>query len=268
MKSLAKRIELKAHKGICFDIHWHTGCEIIYIKSGNPKMIINGEIHWLASGNLVLIANMEEHSINAPEYTEVFTINFDFSLLNGLVKKQRLVSPILSMDYSFMSIYENIGEELKKCDKHSESIVRSILVNLIVNIYRNEKICHSYEKKQNKNDNLKKMLVDMDKNYSSYTIEFASEFMGMSLCYFSRYFHGATGWLFSEYLNRLRVSKAIEILHYDADISIKELSSNCGFNNIRNFHRVFKKYTGMQPTHIPADYIFDGSHISCGCNVL
>ena len=60
---------------------------------------------------------------------------------------------------------------------------------------------------------------------------------------------------FTQYLNTVRIAAALEKLK-QGSMSVTEIAGSCGFNTIRNFNRVFKKYTGYSPCNIPSDYVF------------
>ncbi|WP_353095766.1 helix-turn-helix domain-containing protein [Tissierella praeacuta] len=51
---------------------------------------------------------------------------------------------------------------------------------------------------------------------------------------------------FIKYLNKIRVDKAIELMHSE-EIPIKEVASQVGFNNLNYFYRTFKMITGNTP---------------------
>ena len=59
---------------------------------------------------------------------------------------------------------------------------------------------------------------------------------------------------FSQYLNHIRINKAIDLIK-QGDLTMTEISSECGFDTIRNFNRVFKQITGSTPKQIPKDYV-------------
>ena len=70
--------------------------------------------------------------------------------------------------------------------------------------------------------------------------------VGMSISSFSHYFTKATGSNLSEFLNRIRVSRACELLSA-TDTQITEICYAVGFNNIANFNRRFRLLKGMTP---------------------
>lgn len=54
---------------------------------------------------------------------------------------------------------------------------------------------------------------------------------------------------FNEYLNRYRITKAIDLLK-NSDYNITEISYMCGYSSAKYFARVFKKYLGISPSDL------------------
>lgn len=52
-----------------------------------------------------------------------------------------------------------------------------------------------------------------------------------------------------DYLNQLRINKSIELLR-NTELSIKEISFQCGFQSPQYFSRIFKQQTGKTPREI------------------
>ena len=70
---------------------------------------------------------------------------------------------------------------------------------------------------------------------------------GMSSSAFSRFFKLHTGRNISEYIIDLRLGYAARML-VDTAKSISEIGFDCGFNNLSNFNRIFKKKKGCSPS--------------------
>lgn len=64
---------------------------------------------------------------------------------------------------------------------------------------------------------------------------------------FSRFFRRHTGVPFIQYLGRLRIQRACELLINSAR-SVTEICYACGFNNVSNFNRHFLSAKGMPPS--------------------
>lgn len=69
---------------------------------------------------------------------------------------------------------------------------------------------------------------------------------GVSKSYLCRVFPEYTGEHFTNYLNRLRIERAMELLWFTSD-HIYEIAAQVGFWNSRYFSKVFHDMTGMTP---------------------
>lgn len=68
----------------------------------------------------------------------------------------------------------------------------------------------------------------------------------VSLSHLSREFYKATGMKPSEYLTKLRLKKAVDLLS-GTTVQLSEISVSCGFSSVNYFQKVFKKHMGMSP---------------------
>lgn len=64
--------------------------------------------------------------------------------------------------------------------------------------------------------------------------------VGMSPVAFSRFFKLRTGKTLSEYIIDIRLGYASRLL-VDSNKTISEICFECGFNNLSNFNRIFRK---------------------------
>ncbi len=71
--------------------------------------------------------------------------------------------------------------------------------------------------------------------------------MGQSEHKFSRYFRKATGNTFTDFVNRLRINKACQLL-MDTDAYVTNICYDVGFNNVANFNRHFLQLKGVTPS--------------------
>jgi AraC-like DNA-binding protein len=70
--------------------------------------------------------------------------------------------------------------------------------------------------------------------------------VGMTESAFSRYFRRATGNTFTDFVNRLRITRACQLL-METDRYITNVCYDVGFNNVANFNRRFLQIKGMTP---------------------
>lgn len=71
---------------------------------------------------------------------------------------------------------------------------------------------------------------------------------GLSVGAFSRSFRRHTGMGVVEYVNRLRINLACQLLMNEPGRSVTDICFACGFNNISNFNRQFLRRKGMPPS--------------------
>lgn len=75
---------------------------------------------------------------------------------------------------------------------------------------------------------------------------------GMTASAFSRSFRKHTGMGVVEYVNRLRVNLACQMLMNDAEKTVTDICYAVGFNNLSNFNRQFLRRKGMPPSRFRA----------------
>jgi YesN/AraC family two-component response regulator len=71
--------------------------------------------------------------------------------------------------------------------------------------------------------------------------------------YFSNFFKKAIGINFIEYLNKIRIQHAKELLK-NSDILISDIGSKVGYANSSTFTSTFKKYCGISPAEYRKDF--------------
>jgi two-component system response regulator YesN len=103
------------------------------------------------------------------------------------------------------------------------------------------------------NINVKKIVLAIkeyiNKNYCDSNISLnliADEFCKSSV-YISKLFKNETGENFIDYLTRLRMEKAKELLANSLNLKAFEIAQNIGYTDISHFNKLFKKYTGFSP---------------------
>jgi len=86
----------------------------------------------------------------------------------------------------------------------------------------------------------------MLENYRDINLSDVASFVGMTEGSFSRFLKKKTGRNFIDFINEIKLGHAIRML-LDSDKSVEEICIDCGFNNISNFYRLFKKKKGCTP---------------------
>ena len=88
------------------------------------------------------------------------------------------------------------------------------------------------------------------------TLTEVAKLVNMTTVSFSRFFKTRTGITFMDSLLELRLGHASRLL-IDTTQSVAEVAYNCGFNNISNFYRLFKKKKKYTPKEFRESYSSD-----------
>lgn len=237
-------------------LHWHYDCELLYVERGSIDVFCEKKTHHLVSGELLYIDSGQVHYMRAcdPE-TILIVIIFNNDILKSYIGNLKLATPKLTEHYPIPQIYKEVRDILleKNAFFGGEAAVR--IISLMLTIFRSEKLVtrHNTDKTT---ERFMLLLDHISENMEYFTFEEAVSFMAMSDAYFSRYFRQATGITFSQYLNIVRIERAIELIKENGNRSVTEIAEICGFGTIRNFNRIFKQLTGYSPTSIPEGYAF------------
>jgi transcriptional regulator GlxA family with amidase domain len=91
----------------------------------------------------------------------------------------------------------------------------------------------------------------------SITLTDAAKLAGMTEVALSRFFKVRTGKTFIDTLNEVRLGNASRML-IETTQSITEVAYKCGFNNMSNFNRIFKKKKDCTPKEFRETYNSSG----------
>lgn len=138
--------------------------------------------------------------------------------------------------------HNNAETEINKLETVEE--IKAWFMNLFLEILERLE-----EKKNNKTYNLIYGVSDyINDNFSNQNLsaELLSEKVSLTPHYFGKVFKKVTGMTYTEYITRLRIEKAKELL-VDTNYKINEIGEKCGFTNYSYFVTIFKKNEGITP---------------------
>jgi len=86
------------------------------------------------------------------------------------------------------------------------------------------------------------------KNYQNdINLDEVAEIAHMAPASVCRFFKSSAGLTIFEYLNKIKIDYSCKLL-LNTDLSIVDISYDCGFNNLSHFNKQFRKFIGKTPT--------------------
>ena len=112
-----------------------------------------------------------------------------------------------------------------------------------------EKFYHLYLNSTEENSVIHLIREYIVKNYGdpNLSVKSISEYANLSTSYLCTFFKSETGTTLNQYITKLRIKKAKQLLA-DPRNKINEIGSQVGYNDGNYFGKSFRKYTGLSPS--------------------
>lgn len=255
--------------------HTHDYNQVWYVMKGCCNHWIGENCHSLTRGDIFVLPPFVVHEIKVTSDEEVKIIGcefsngfinenlpqgdegsslFDFAYLEPFLVSTEHVRPRLHLaGKALIKVEELMCEMLDEYvseSRYYELNIKADLLKLLAIVareYEKNSSSENIELFDRYRESINSAILYVNENYSSkISIDDICRIAMMSSSYFSHIFKQITGKTFVEYVNDLRIHKAMEILEKSAT-TISDICFEVGFNDITHFNRVFKKEMGLSP---------------------
>ncbi len=244
--------------------HSHDNIEMAYILSGNGKYKIEGVIYEVKQGDVIICNPGVKHQsiVEDPENpTLEFVCGFTDVAFKGMKEnmfESKDNDPILKCSLE-------VRREISRCcydiieENYStlpgrQCIIKAQLVRILIQLYRTVIGDSSALQESNNFDSYSKNYVTnkiidyLNENYAQkISLEKIANNMYLSPVYISRIFKEVTGESPINYLIKIRLAKAKELLEKDDSSNVKAIGTAVGYDDVYHFSKLFKKYYGISP---------------------
>lgn len=249
-------------------IHFHEDCQLTYILEGDGEVFIGETISHFTKGDVFIIGKNIPHVLrNSDNYyknpnlrARAISVFFSYDTLMQIFALLPEAAPLQKLlDYSAhgIKIRGEIADEvetgLNKMLKLKKIDIVLEFINVLNSISKADSIqlisktsipLHSVSEENRK---INKVFEYVSANFhSKITLEEIASKVNMSPTAFCRFFKQSTLKTFSNFLIEVRIGNACKMLIEDK-YNITQCCFYCGYNNVSNFHRQFRKVTGMTP---------------------
>ncbi|MDD4919314.1 MAG: AraC family transcriptional regulator [Bacteroidales bacterium] len=257
-----------------FPLHQHREYEINFIEHGlGLKRTIGDSIEYTGDYDLILISGdslehvWEQGNCKSPVIREI-TIQFSPDLLPSCLLEKNQFNSIRKMLVkaehglafpleTIMKVYnliDNIAREVKGFEQFLRLLKLLNELSLSGNSRSLASSSFAHAERNTESRRVCKVKDFINQNYTKkLSLDILSEMVGMTPVAFSRFFKLRTGKTLSEYIIDIRLGYASRML-VDSNKTISEICFDCGFNNLSNFNRIFRKKKNMTPKLFRAHY--------------
>lgn len=246
--------------------HSHDWPEMTYILSGRCKYRIEGEEYILETGDLLIANPGVKHQyliLDAKESPVEFYIGFRGCHFRNMPQDSILLNDgghILHCKAELRQELNRICYDMAAEYKGNKAGVyfmqRAYMTQMLLFIIREcmEKLNPMQSgyifKSNNRNYVVKKIISYLNENYNEkISLDQIAHNMYLSPVYISKLFKEETGESPINYLIKIRLEKAKEILEKPESGSVKSIAKRVGYDDVYYFSKLFKKYYGMAPLH-------------------
>ncbi|EAQ42938.1 MULTISPECIES: AraC family transcriptional regulator [unclassified Polaribacter] len=240
--------------------HFHPEIELVYVNKGKGKRHIGNHLSYFNNSQLVLIGSNLPHI----GYIDRLTTNGSETLIQFLPdflgKDFFKIPEMAAIDALFerakkgirfnIEIKQRIGAKIEKLVELEGATRITSFIEILNDLATTDDYTllnangYAFESTHQDSDKIEMVYKHINKNFKEHiSLDEIAELVSMTVPAFCRYFKKTTGKTFTKLVNEYRVVHATKLLA-ESNMSITDVSFECGFNNFSHFNKLFKEFTG------------------------
>lgn len=252
-----------------FKTHWHNVIEILLVLEGEVNIGVGDKKYILKEDDFILINNNEVHNIIRGKGENILlAIQIDPNMFSKYFSEfSKMTFDCKSFTYSedeqeeFDIIRHYMAKVVWEYNKKKQGyqfVIASQVYLLAAHLVNNFTSGIVDEEKKEINDKnlgrLQRILIHINENLENkITLKDIAEKEHLSYYYLSRLIKENLGMSFQDYLNILRLNKAVRLL-LSSNKAITEISYESGFANTKLFNKLFKETFYCSPSEYKKIY--------------
>ncbi len=250
--------------------HYHDFSELVIVTEGTGLHWVEGFEFHVSAGDVFLIQGEQQHFFKELNGLTLYNVMYQPDRLQLPLKELKkipgfnavfVLEPAYRQKHNFKSrlhldrsalakaqqILHQMGREIKSLDSGFEISLFGNLVQLLVFLSRQYAKAPQTEQGQ-AILRIAEVIGALEKEYATpWKLSDLADLARMSEGNLHRVFKEATGQSPIDYLVRLRMHRAMELLS-GTTLSVTEIAFDVGFNDSNYFTRQFRKIVGMSPS--------------------
>lgn len=259
--------------------HYHPELELHYLIKGEGVRFIGDNISNFSDGEILLLGENLPHKWHCREHAsedifqdsvEAVVLHFSSNFMGSdllLLPEARRLPLLFEKAKKGMVITNETRDKLIpliEAASKAENLDRLIVLLSILKILSETKDYYHITRENSfyKSDKYETERLNVVCNYTlanysePITLEQIAAISNLTTTSFCRYFKLMTKKTYYDFLTEIRISHACAFLIEDK-ISIEQTADRCGFYNISNFYRQFKKIIGVTPLTYKRNFLMN-----------
>ncbi len=240
--------------------HFHPELELVYVNKGKGKRHIGSHLSYFNNSQLLLIGSNLPHN----GFTDRLTVNgsetivqfkeeflgeyfFDIPEMEGI---NRLFERAKKGIIFGIKTKKKIGHKIEKLSEKEGFKKILILLEILHTLAKSKDYLilnadgFAFETEPQDSAKIDIIYKHINDNFKEHiSLDEIADKVSMTVPAFCRYFKKVTGKTFTKLVNEYRVVHATKLLS-ESQLSITDISFECGFNNFSHFNKLFKEFTG------------------------
>lgn len=247
-------------------MHWHSEFELNYVVRGRGEFVCGGEKFIEEAGDLLILQPNALHAARpcGEDGLLYYALVFSPAMLGSgvhdrctaesirpLINGDYKIGPFISSDADNFPLLKTCAEQIFSCVREdvpqADLLLKSELMRFFWLLETDEGILRQEASMAGRGETIRPAPEYMMAHYSEpVSVDQLASLTHLSTSYFMNCFKKAVGLSSMEYLSHLRVNAACEALSSTGK-KISEIAFSCGYGNLSNFNRQFRRTMGCSP---------------------
>lgn len=252
------------------DMHRHDYIEIAYVVKGEFSQLIDGKKHTFSQGSVCIIDRNSEHSdyvenqdnfviflgMKEEFFDELFLSELDNNNVQQFIRKALMKQKSLKQFLQFtprnsrdaiFTLIEHVVTEKFENRKGTRYIIKGLMIRIFDILTKDYDINLTSTQLKKMNDILFLEIEEyLRKNYKDASLKDLGKQFHFQQDYYSRVIKKHLGITFFEFLRKIRMSKAEELL-LNTNMTVTSIIESVGYENRYHFYNIFFELHNMTP---------------------